>query len=132
MLRRFAVPAALACALLAVVSAAPSASSARLHVTLVRSFPAKDTVLAESPAEVRLWFSGETRPGTTTLQVLDADAKPVTVHMDAPAVDPQDAKVQFAKLHGPLANGRYRVSWATVAADGESAKGEIAFSVRTR
>lgn len=102
------------------------------HISLVRSVPAKDTVLTQSPTEVRLWFTGVPRAGATSIKVVDASGTPVQVMVMPVVADKEDGKQQYSELHGALASGRYTVVWATTAADGATADGEIPFTVRTQ
>ena len=134
MARQAILPLTLALVVAAALIGTPADSSADLrHISLVRSAPAKDTVVASAPAEIRLWFNGVPRDGATSIRLLGASGEPVTsVHVMDAAPDPQDGRVQFAQIHGTLSDGRYRVAWSTVAQDGATASGEIPFSLRTR
>jgi copper transport protein len=61
-----AVPFALCLAL-----AFPLVASA--HAILLRSDPAKDSVLQQAPSQVRMWFSEDLNPVLTTAVVINAD-----------------------------------------------------------
>jgi methionine-rich copper-binding protein CopC len=133
MIRRLIVSVVLTLAAAALLVSRPADSRADFrHIALVRSAPAKDTVVTQSPTEVRLWFSGVPRQGATSIRLLASSGEPVsTVHVMPAAPDPEDGRAQFSQIHGTLTSGRYTVEWATVAQDGANAQGEIAFTVRT-
>ena len=132
MFRRTALMTALALAIVAFVASTTAAIPGDEHIALVRSVPAKDTVLTQPPTEVRLWFSGVPKAGSTSIKVVDAAGTAVNVMVMAPVADAEDGKVQYSELHGALPAGRYTVIWATTAADGAAGNGEIPFTVRTQ
>jgi methionine-rich copper-binding protein CopC len=134
MARRSIVPIVVSLALASLFASVSADTRADFrHIELVRSAPAKDTVLAQTPAEVRLWFSTVPREAATSIRLLNASGEPVsTVHVMPAAADSQDGRQQFAQIHGTLAAGPYTVAWATIAQDGSNAEGEIPFTIRTR
>lgn len=103
MTRRQISAAVLALAAVVLLIALPKSSSAEFrHISLLRSAPAADTVLTQSPAEIRLWFSGVPREGTTSLQLLEVSEEPASVHLTDVAPNPDDATIQFSQLHGKI------------------------------
>jgi methionine-rich copper-binding protein CopC len=130
--RRVAALAALA--LLAVATtavtapAAPAADALRRHVRLVRSEPARDSVVRVAPTEIRLWFSETLDLAVTRVQLTDGTRqqvrlKPITraEGADAPIV---------AAAEAPLADGNYMVTWTTSSKDGHPMRGTFRFTVR--
>jgi hypothetical protein len=104
------------------------ATAGRLpHLKLVRSFPAKDTVLTSAPDAVRLWMSERADLVGTKVEVAGADgvilptAKPTReAAKDAPIV---------ARFTQPVGAGRYTVAWKTMSRDGHVVNGTFAFTV---
>jgi methionine-rich copper-binding protein CopC len=98
----------------------------RFHTRLVRSEPARDTVLGVSPADIRLWFSEAVSVPLTriTLRTGTTDV-PVGVATraggaEAPVIIP---------VRRRLVPGRYVVRWTTASSDGHPVKGEFPFTV---
>ena len=101
----------------------------RFHTRLVKSAPAKDTVLAAAPASVQLWFSEQIDLTTSRVQLVDAAAKPVPTA----ALTRDDTKADqpvVARVSGALANGVYTVNWSTASDDGHAVKGSFNFTVK--
>jgi len=98
-----------------------------VHLRLLSTAPAADTVLAASPAEVRLVFSEPPQMGGTTVRLVNA-AEELVASTDA-AADPEDAKEVFIRPESPLPAGTYTVMWRVIAQDGHTQRGEFAFRV---
>ena len=97
------------------------------HAEQVEASPAPYTVLPSAPAEVRVRFSEPLAPGSSTLQVYDAEGR---------RVDRGDARVDgadpttLAVSVEPLPDGVYLVAWTTVStADGHTRTGSYRFRV---
>ena len=124
MTRRFlgiAVPLALFLTLLfpAVVSA---------HAILLRSDPAKDSVLSIAPKQVRMWYSEALNPAFSTAVVVDGENKRVD-NRDA-HVSSNDQTEMDVTLQPNLPPAVYIVIWRTdSAADGHILRGSFIFSV---
>lgn len=115
--------AGLALALL-VAAVAPAAGSS-VHLELTKSVPAKDTALAASPAEIRLWFSQATELSISRIQLTAADGTEVELGEVASA--PENALV--AAVLSPLDAGTYEVAWRTSSGDGHPIRGTFTFTV---
>lgn len=97
------------------------------HANLLRSDPAPNAVLPESPQKIRLWFSEPVEPGFTQLVVLDkAGAR----------VDNQDSSVDNAEQRAlavslpSLPRGPYTVAWQALSkVDGHITRGSFSFVV---
>src|SRR5579884_1712581 len=88
-----AVPLALTLAL-----ALPLVASA--HAILLRSDPAKDSVLQQAPSQVRMWFSEDLNPVLTTAVVINAASQRVD-NNDA-HISPNDPREMDVTLHPNL------------------------------
>ena len=120
--------------LLAVVLVSLSAGSlagparlAEAHANLVRSEPAANSVLADSPPAVQLWFSETPEPRFSEIAVYTSASVPVKT--GALQVAPEDHNALFIKLD-PLPPGTYTVAWKALSAvDGHTTAGAFAFAV---
>lgn len=102
--------------------------SARRHTRLVRSEPAKDSVVRVAPAELRLWFNETVDLAVTRVRLSDGTPQPIPTgtltranEADAPIVAP---------LAAPLPDGNYTVTWSASSKDGHPVRGTYRFSVR--
>ena len=124
MSRRFlvlAVPLALCLTLLF-----PAIASA--HAILVRSDPAKDSVLSIAPKQVRMWFSEALNPAFSTAVVVNGENKQVdnrNAHVSS-----SDQTEMDVSLQPNLPPAVYIVIWRTdSAADGHILRGSFIFSI---
>jgi copper resistance protein C len=128
---------ALLTALALTVIIAPTLASASLkdttgqaeipHLRLVSSSPAADTTLAQSPAEIRLFFSEPPQMRGTSVRLADAGDN-LVASSDA-AADSEDARQVWIAPEAPLAPGRYTVHWRVIAEDGHTQRGSFSFQV---
>ncbi len=117
----FAVPLALCLTLLF-----PAIASA--HAILLRSDPAKDSVLSIAPKQVRMWFSEVLNPAFSTAVVVNGENKQVD-NRDA-HVSSNDQTEMDVSLQPNLPPAVYIVIWRTdSAADGHILRGSFIFSV---
>lgn len=106
----------------------PDVAELRRHTRLVRSEPAKDSVIRVAPTELRLWFSETLDLAVTRVRLVDGQRAPV--HTAAlTRADAADAPI-VAALEAPLPNGNYSVEWSTSSKDGHPVRGTFRFSVR--
>ncbi|MFN8373435.1 MAG: copper resistance protein CopC [Anaerolineae bacterium] len=104
-----------------------TALPASAHANLARSEPAANTVLAEAPAEIRLWFTEPLEPNFSRIRLQDAGGAPVDTA--ASQIDTTDSTQMFLSLDD-LPDGLYTVVWQVVsAADGHPTNGNFAFAV---
>ncbi|MEP7287604.1 MAG: FixH family protein [Chloroflexota bacterium] len=97
------------------------------HATLIRSKPAANAALAQSPQEIRLWFSEIVEPKFSSFTLVDANG--TTVSTPVSQADPADATQLFMRPD-KLPDGLYTVVWHTVsAADGHSLNGNFPFTI---
>ncbi|MCA9899954.1 MAG: copper resistance protein CopC/CopD [Anaerolineales bacterium] len=113
--------------LLALLLASTTTRSTYAHAALVRTDPPDSTVLAEAPAEVRLWYNEPISVSFSTFQVLDLDGKPVEldgIRLDE--VDPQLVILDMPEME----DGVYSIHWHVLsAADGHDTQGYVVFGV---
>ncbi|HEX9133242.1 MAG TPA: copper resistance protein CopC, partial [Ktedonobacteraceae bacterium] len=104
----------------------PAVASA--HAILLRSDPAKDSVLSAAPQQVRMWFSEGLNPAFSTAVVVNGDNKRVD-NRDA-HVSSNDQTEMDVTLQANLPPAVYIVIWRTdSAADGHVLRGSFIFSV---
>lgn len=111
---------------------APPSSHAdeALHLRLLATSPAADSVITESPEEVRLWFSEPPQAGGTAVRLTDEEGELVPSTEAAP--DDEDPTQVFIRPRGRLAPGAYTVHWRVIAQDGHAQNGSFAFELRRR
>jgi methionine-rich copper-binding protein CopC len=110
---------------LSLILASATTASAR-GVELVFSEPAAGEVLAQAPAEVRLWFSEELADGSS-VHILDASGK--QVNRSAGEICPDDPnRALLVVALAPLATGTYQAHWRRLG-DSEAGEGDLTFSV---
>ncbi|MEU7908669.1 copper resistance CopC family protein [Actinoplanes sp. NPDC049118] len=114
------VAAALAAALLAVLTAGP----AWAHNALVEAEPSKDAKLTAAPEQVRLRFLQKLDEDRTTIAVTDAEGRKVPA--SEPKADGKAGSITFAE---PLPNGVYTVTYGVVSQDGHPVRGTYSFTV---
>jgi copper resistance protein C len=103
---------------------APAAAHAKLTV----ANPAADSVLAESPKELRMTFNEGLIAKFSAVEVKSQDGQ--KVETGTAAADPADKKQMVVPLPKPLADGVYSVDWQAVTEDTHRVKGSFAFTVK--
>jgi hypothetical protein len=121
-MRRWIVLACLACSYLAVAMG----SAAFAHAFLDRASPAVGGVVAQSPSEVRIWFTQKLEPSFSSIEVLDSGGQ--RVDQEDAKVDAQDATLLRASLKS-LPPGTYKVVWHVVSTDTHATSGNFVFTV---
>ncbi len=97
------------------------------HALLIKSNPVANSVLAQSPAQVELFFSETVTPGLSTIKVFNSSAQ--EVDQGDVRVDPSDATRMTVSLPS-LSDGVYTVTWKAVSAtDGHQTEGTFPFGV---
>jgi methionine-rich copper-binding protein CopC len=129
--RRHGVLVALAVVGLFATGFAPGADAARRHTRLLKSLPAKDTVLAVSPASVELWFSEPIELSVSRIRLVAADGKPVPLGALGQRGGDAAAPVT-ATLAAPVGDGVYTVHWTAASKDGHAVKDSYSFTIRSR
>jgi copper transport protein len=97
------------------------------HAVLVRSLPAANAELAQSPTQIDLWLSEPLEAGFSQARLLASDGREVSA--GAVIIDPADPLHMTLPVR-PIPPGIYTVSWRTLSkADGHAYSGSFPFSV---
>lgn len=100
--------------------------SAGAHANLERSEPEANAVLAQSPFEIKLYFSEEPDLGSSHVEVLDTSGN----RLDNDDLHTHDAPTTLSVTVPALPDGTYTVAWRNVSTvDGHPRAGTFAFSV---
>jgi copper transport protein len=104
-----------------------SGTAAPAHAILQSSDPADGASVDQAPRQVTLTFTERPEPRLSTVQVLDADGRPVQAAKAGPvAGQPLQLQVPL----GALPDGTYTVAWRTVSRDdGHVSGGTFTFGV---
>ena len=97
------------------------------HAILVKSQPAKDETVAESPKQIDLWFNDAVRGEYKAVAVIDAAGKRVDNH------DVEQSLTDGAHIYatvGTLPSGKYTVRYRVVSQDTHIVTGKFEFSVK--
>lgn len=113
--------------LISVVMPNRAESTPELHLRLTKSQPAKDTLLASPPSEIRLWFS---ETPTLALSRVTLAGPGGNIELGKVTRDPDDSTLLVAKVVPELVGGNYSIAWRTASADGHAIRGTLPFSVR--
>lgn len=98
------------------------------HADMVKSSPAAGSVVAQTPTEIRAWFSEELAVKPSTLRLFDAHNSLLATG----GIDPKIARHDVMRLAAPhLSVETYLVRWHAVAADDSKATdGSFRFSIK--
>jgi methionine-rich copper-binding protein CopC/putative copper export protein len=122
-----AIVAASALLLSLLLAALAGAGPTLAHANLVSSVPGVGSVVATSPAQIRIVFSEPIEALGTSADVLDAVGHAVVAEAGAP--DPADPYALVIPIP-PLDDGAYTVQWRSLsAADGHVTQGFFTFAV---
>jgi hypothetical protein len=97
------------------------------HAFLDHAEPRVGATVAESPTEVRVWFTEKVEPAFSGVEVQDADGKRVDkkdCHQD------EKDKTLLIVTVPTLAAGKYKVVWHVVCVDTHKTKGDFRFTVK--
>jgi methionine-rich copper-binding protein CopC len=105
------------------------------HARLIRSEPAKDSIVFPAPGQLSLSFNELLEDGFNVVTIFPASELTAKKRSDLvrgkPHLDPSDGTRLIVKL-APLAPGDYVVEWRVLSRDGHSAPGRFTFRVRAR
>ena len=110
------------CCFVLIVAAAAVASA---HMAVQKTMPEADTVLAESPQQIRIWFTQSPDPAISRLTLAGAHGEIALGDTEV-----QDDRSLMAMLPSKLEAGTYTVNWRTAGDDGHTQRGDFAFTVR--
>lgn len=100
---------------------------AQAHAFLHHSQPKVGGTVDEPPTQIKLWFTGDLEPASSTVKVEDAAGKQVDkkdVHLD----DKDKSLLEVSVP--PLSPGKYKVIWQAVSTDMHKTEGHFEFTVR--
>ena len=98
-----------------------------VHLALKQAEPAVNSTVAKAPEVLKLWFTEPVTAANTKIHMTGPDG--AEVELGGVAVDSAAMSPATAMVHVALGAGRYRVTWNSVAPDGDPAKGFFAFTV---
>jgi copper resistance protein C len=102
-------------------------STAQAHAFLDHAEPPVGDTISTPPTVVKVWFTQELEPAFSTLEVCDAQGKPVD-KKDA-HLDDKDKTLLIVSL-SPLPPGSYTVTWHAVSVDTHKTQGHFEFTVK--
>ena len=109
-----------------VAAALLGAGRASAHAFPDHAVPAVGGTVAQSPPEIRIWFSQKLEPAFSTIEVLDGAG--TRVDKDDASVDVQDSTVLRVSLKA-LVPGKYKVVWRVVSTDTHKTTGDFSFTL---
>ena len=100
---------------------------ASAHAVLVRSDPADNAVLAESPQQISLYYNEPVSPEFSNARLLDSNGKELDIsEIRVDSADP----FHLILVTPPLADGVYSVRWRVLSeADGHFTQGLLVFAI---
>lgn len=97
------------------------------HANLERADPAQNSVLAEPPSVIRLWFTEPLESNFSRINLRDVDGN--IVQTLPSQIDPADSKMMYL-TPGAIPDGLYTVSWRAVSTtDGHQTIGSFPIAV---
>jgi len=114
--------------ILTLIGCVLSVTAATAHPKLVKSSPAADAVVADSPKELRLSFSEDLVPKFSGAEVKNHQGQKVEIGSATP--NSADKKQLVVPVLTPLSEGVYQVDWHAVAADTHRIQGSYSFTVK--
>jgi copper resistance protein C len=103
----------------------PAIASA--HAFLDHADPKVGSVVNQSPAQIKAWFTQEPEPDFSVIQVFDDQGKQID-NKDTHA-DSADAKLLIVTLP-VLQPGKYKVHWHVVSVDTHTTEGDFEFTFK--
>src|SRR5260370_22987536 len=97
------------------------------YARLVRSQPAANSMLKETPKVVELWFSEDLEPTMSTIVVTDQSGKRVDKNNATATEGNKKLQIDLEDL----GSGTYTVEWKALATDQHTMKGKFTFNVAT-
>lgn len=113
--------------ILAAMMLAFGSEVALAHAILVKSQPAKDETVEESPKQIDLWFNDAVRSEYKALAVIDSNGKRVDNH------DVEQSLTDGSNIHATVPNlvpGKYNVRYRVVSEDTHIVTGKFEFTVK--
>jgi copper resistance protein C len=111
--------------ILAAALAALSPAAASAHAHLDRATPAANSVVADAPSEVHLWFSEALEPRFSKAELRSTSGAVVATG----GADPADRKALIVPVSG-LKPGKYKVIWRVISTDTHRSEGDFSFEIK--
>ncbi len=112
------------------------ANLVQAHAFLLRSEPSDNSVLTETPSEIKLWFTEPTVPQFNSVELFDIDGNSLPLrnitekYGDSPSPGEHTGSPLLVYAPGVLGQGVYTVNWKVIsAADGHISNGYFVFKV---
>jgi copper resistance protein C len=96
------------------------------HAHLDHASPAVGSTVAQPPKEVSLWFTEALEAKFSTIEVRDAQGRPMQA---GPATLARDNTAQLRVPLKPLPPGTYKVIWRVLSVDTHRTQGDFTFRV---
>jgi hypothetical protein len=105
-----------------------SASAHSLHLQLTRAEPAVDSTVTVAPRALKLFFSENVKTAVTGVRLTGPDS----ANVELAPLTLGEGKVPpiVAGIKGQMKNGKHKVAWRTLGADGHSITGEYSFTIK--
>ncbi len=100
--------------------------AALAHAQLDHASPAVGSTVAQAPKDVTLWFTEALEAKFSTIEVHDAQDRPVQA---GPATLARDNTAQLRVPLKPLPPGTYKVIWNVLSVDTHRTQGDFTFRV---
>jgi len=124
--RRSLRTAAILLSLVLGATVAQAGTSLLLHATLLRSTPKANSNLIKPPETIRLVFSEQVVPELSQITLGRPDGSSIQLKV---ANDPHDVHTLVGTVPDGSTNGRYKVVWRVLSADGHPVGGSFTFSL---
>ena len=95
------------------------------HMAYSKSVPAEDAALAESPAQLQVWFTQDPEPALSQLS-LEGPNGDITIGKTTVS----EERSLVAEVPSTLGPGSYTVNWRSAGNDGHVQRGDFAFTIR--
>ncbi len=109
----------------AVLVAASIAAPSATHFAVVKSTPALNATVTESPKRIQLWFSQVPVEAVSQMKLAGADKTEVAL---GKVVADKESKSIYADVTAALKPGAYVATWRSAGDDGHVQSGELKFT----
>lgn len=95
------------------------------HAVLVKAVPAVDGSVAVAPTELTLWFNERPDAALSNIRLLAPDSSVILVSSTHAVAD---SMAVMTVVRGPMAPGKYTVTYRTAGPDGHVMRGKYQFT----
>ena len=96
------------------------------HAALVKALPAVDGTVAAAPTELTLWFNERPDATLSNIRLIAPDSS--TVLVSGTRAVAADSMALVTTVRGPMAAGKYTVTYRTAGPDGHVMRGKYQFT----